>query len=188
MAITQALGLCRAAVFAFVPLLGMAGSQFARAQNASSPDISYLDGLQGKWIMTGAVLGKPVRYHARGDRVLQGGFLRLHMLDSETPPEYEADVFLGYDPKGGDYVVHWLDWFGAAGARVVATGKRDGPRLVIKFPYVEGAFRDTFTFDEESGTWSLLLESQGQGGAWSTFASYTLARPSIDEAPPSERP
>lgn len=50
--------------------------------------------------MAGTVLGKPVKYHATG-----------------AVPTYEADLFLGYDPHARDYVGHWLDRFGAAGAR-----------------------------------------------------------------------
>jgi len=143
----------------------------------TSPDNAYLDELQGEWNMAGTIGDRPVRYRANGERVLQGGFLRLHMVDVSVPPKYEADVYIGFDAKAGDYVTHWLDRFGAAGARVVATGKRDGQRLVILFPYAEGAFRDTFAFDAKSGAWSLLLEAQGRDGAWSTFANYRLERP-----------
>jgi hypothetical protein len=126
--------------------------------------------------MGGDVLGRPVRYRAHGERVLQGGFLRLQMIDVEVPPKYEAEVLIGFDAKAGDYVVHWLDRFGAAGARVVATGKRDGSELTINFPYAEGAFRDTFSFDASSDAWSLLLEKQAPAGNWSTFARYTSTR------------
>jgi pimeloyl-ACP methyl ester carboxylesterase len=67
-----------------------------------------------------------------------------------------------------------LDRFGAPGARIVASGERQGQRLVLNFPYAEGAFRDTFEWLPNSRSWSLLLESQRADGAWSTFASYTL--------------
>jgi hypothetical protein len=83
----------------------------------------------------------------------------------------------GFDPKGGDYIAHWLDQFGAAGARVVATGKRDGQTLVLLFPYTEGQFRDTLTLAADGSSGTLLLESQEKDGSWSTFASYTLTRP-----------
>jgi len=73
--------------------------------------------------------------------------------------------------------VHWLDRFGAAGARVVATGKRSGEKLVVLFPYAEGAFRNTYEFDPKSRIWSLIIESQAAGGTWSNFATYTLVRP-----------
>ncbi|MGO9930877.1 MAG: hypothetical protein ACLPV8_03565 [Steroidobacteraceae bacterium] len=124
--------------------------------------------------MAGTLGGKPVRYVAHGRRVLKGGFVELHMIDVGPPPQYEAEVFIGFDPKANDYIAHWLDRFGAPGARVVARGERQGQRLVLTFPYAEGEFRDTFTWQPATLSWSLLLESQRQGGSWSTFASYTL--------------
>jgi len=154
--------------------------QPVRSENMVSTDNGYLDGLLGDWDMVGTVRGQPVRYRAQGERVLQGSFLRLHMIDVELPPRYEAEVFIGFDASAGDYVTHWLDRFGAGGARVVATGKREGERLVIIFPYAENPFRDTFTFEQKARTWSLLLEEQGRDGSWSTFAAYKLVRPAID--------
>ncbi len=46
------------------------------------------------------------------------------MIDASSPPQYEADVFIGFDTKAKDYIAHWLDNFGAPGARVVARGER----------------------------------------------------------------
>jgi len=140
-----------------------------------SADEAYLDALQGNWTMTGMLRGKPVSYRAEGRRVLQDGFLRLRMIDVQSPPQYEAEVFIGYDAKANDFIAHWLDRFGAAGARVVGRGERKGQQLVIVFPYAEGAFRDTFTWDPASRSWSLLLETQSVQGTWSTFAAYTLS-------------
>lgn len=151
-----------------VPAAGFAQS--------SSADDAYLDGLQGRWVMAGTLGGKPVSYDATGERVLDNAWMRLHLVDSHEPPGYQADVFIGHDAKAGDFIAHWLDQFGAAGARVVATGHRDGERLVLLFPYPEGAFRDTFQWDVQAESWALLIESQGKDGAWSTFASYRLTR------------
>jgi hypothetical protein len=148
----------------------------AATERAATADEQYLDGLVGKWDMRGMLGGQPVRYRTDAARVLQGGFVRLHMIDATAPPQYEANLYLGFDTQAGDYVGHWLDRFGAAGARVVATGRREGEVLVIVFPYAEGMFRDTFTRHPDRGTWSLLLESQEKDGSWSTFASYELTR------------
>ena len=148
------------------------------AHSAASRDETFLDAFQGSWVMAGTLGGKPVRYRADGQRVLHGGFIELHMIDMGSPSQYEADVFIGFDPKAHDYIAHWLDRFGAAGARVVAQGKRIGDQLVINFPYADGLLRDTFTWRPASGSWSLLLESQAANGSWSTFASYTLTRSS----------
>jgi len=142
-----------------------------------SPDNAYLDDLKGQWIMQGTFGDKPVKYGAVGQRVMEGAWLRLHMVDTAKPPQYRADVFLGYDTKMHDFIVHWLDQFGAAGARVVGTGRRDGERLVFTFPYAEGLFRDTLQRDKPEGIWTLLLESQRKDGTWSTFANFKFMRP-----------
>lgn len=159
------------------PLAGVLAALLATAAVAAPADEEFLDALRGSWTMSGTVMGQPVHYRAIAERAIKGAFLQLHMVDAARPPQYQADVYLGYDAKAGDYVVHWLDEFGAAGARVVGTGRRDGQRLVVSFPYADGAFRDTFTRDPATDSWTLLLESQDQDGHWSTFASYTLARP-----------
>jgi hypothetical protein len=136
---------------------------------------AFLNRLLGKWEMIGTVMGKSVRYAANGERVLQDGFIRIHMTDVASPSQYEADLYLGFDPHEHDYVAHWLDKFGAAGARVVATGHRDGNRLILQFPYARGAFRNTWTLLDHERC-RLLIEAQEQDGSWSTFADYRLTR------------
>lgn len=136
----------------------------------------FLAQLAGRWTLSGAVLGKSVRYRGDATWVLDGGWLRLALVDRATPPGYQADVYVGFDSKAGDYIAHWLDRFGAAGARVVATGHRDGQTLVLLFPYDGSPFRDTLTLASDGARGSLLLESQKPDGSWSTFASYTLTR------------
>jgi hypothetical protein len=162
----------------FLAALMLCAAGLPAADSAQDADNAYLERLVGQWDMTGNMGSKALHYHAVGERVLQGSFLRLHMVDANPSPQYEADVFIGVDPHQHDFIVHWLDRFGAAGARVVGAGKRDDARLIVVFPYEDGAFRDTFTFVPESGTWSLLLESQNRNGTWSTFARYTLTRAS----------
>jgi hypothetical protein len=172
--ISVRIALCAVALFVGTGVQQAVAAAAPSVEKTPSADDAYLEGLRGDWDMTGTLLGKPVKYHARGERVLQGGFLRLHLIDLGAAPNYEAELFLGYDPHAGDYIVHWLDRFGAAGARVVASGKRNGQTLVVLFPYAEGAFRNTYEFDPKSHSWSLVIESQAAGGAWSNFATYTL--------------
>jgi hypothetical protein len=164
--------LIRGAAHALVVLSTMLvhAADTPRAENA------LLDALQGKWTMSGTVMGKPVRYNAEGIRALKGAFLRLHMIDAASPPQYEAELYMGYDPKAGDYVAHWLDAFGAAGARVVGKGSRQDNRIVIEYPYAEGAFRNTFTWDAGKRSWTLLIEAQQADKRWATFASYAFER------------
>ena len=136
----------------------------------------FLARLEGDWDMVGTVQGKPVRHHGAARWVLKQGWLCLSITDAGSPPAYEASVYLGFDKRAHDYIAHWLDQFGAAGARVVGTGQREGETLVLLFPYGEGAFRDTFSLPAGASGGSLLLESQEKDGRWSTFASYRLTR------------
>ena len=115
-------------------------------------------------------------YRAAGRWVLAEGWLELHLTERTGAAGYEARVFIGYDASAQQYIAHWLDRFGAAGARVVATGERHEDTLQLNFPYAEGAFRDTLRLAADGNSGTLLLESQGPDGAWSTFARYRLRR------------
>jgi len=42
---------------------------------------------------------------ANGERDQQGGFVRLHMTDVASPPQYEVNLYIGFDPRQHDYVV-----------------------------------------------------------------------------------
>lgn len=147
----------------------------ATPASQQSPDDFFLNGLVGDWTMTGAVMGEPVRYVAKGARTLAGAWIEFHMIDAAKPPQYEARVFIGADGKAGDFVAHWLDGFGAAGARVAATGERDGNRLRLEFPYADGAFRNIWT-RRDDGSWTLDIDAQGASGDWSEFARYSIVR------------
>jgi hypothetical protein len=154
---------------------GLAAAATAAAPTASPAD-HFLAQLAGRWDMTGTVSGKAVHHRGDGRWVLSGGWLCLSIVDTASPPAYVASVYLGFDRRQHDYIAHWLDQFGAAGARVVATGKREGQTLVLLFPYAEGAFRDTLTLAPDGASGTLLIESQAKDGGWATFASYRLAR------------
>jgi hypothetical protein len=155
--------------------LALSGGLAAAAPTAQPAD-PFLADLAGKWDMVGTVRGKAVHHHGEGRWVLKGSWLCLSIVDAASPPGYVASVYLGFDTRQHDYIAHWLDQFGAAGARVVATGRREGRTLVLLFPYAEGAFRDTLTLATGGGGGTLRLESQQKDGSWSTFASYRLTR------------
>ena len=148
----------------------------ASAAPVARPADPFLAQLAGRWDMVGTVNGEAVHHRGEGRWVLKGAWLCLSIVDAASPPAYTASVYLGFDRRQRDYIAHWLDQFGAAGARVVATGKREGQTLVLLFPYAQGAFRDTLTLATDGGSGTLLLESQAKDGGWSTFASYLLTR------------
>ncbi|MBI3585551.1 MAG: hypothetical protein HY088_00260 [Ignavibacteriales bacterium] len=126
--------------------------------------------------MTGTVMKKPVRYTAEGVWVLQSQFLSLHMKDVTVPPAYEANLFIGIDSSKNQYVAHWLDSFGGAGARVVGLGPLSSEKIEIIYPYAERNFRNIFKYNSEKDEWTLVIESEGTDGHWSVFAQYTIVR------------
>ena len=144
--------------------------------SAQDPARELLGHLTGSWTMTGHVMNEPVQYHAKAEWVLQGQFISLHMIDTTSPPGYEAEVFIGLDSAKSEFVAHWLDSFGGTGARVVGTGPRSSSHVEIVYPYEEGRFRNLFTYDAPNDLWSLVIESEGKDGTWSVFARYDVRR------------
>jgi hypothetical protein len=143
-------------------------------ERAALTDDSYLAGLVGNWDMTGTLGKTPVHYRAVGTFVLENGWLEFRMKDVGNPSQYEAWVFIGHDAKAADYILHWIDQFGAGGARVVGTGERNGTKLTATFPYAEGAFRNTWELHQDRREWTLLIEAQQPDKSWHTFAQYTI--------------
>jgi hypothetical protein len=135
-----------------------------------------LSHLAGRWSMEGTVLNKPVKYAAEGAWTLQEQFLSFHMKDVSMPPLYEANLLIGIDSARGEFVAHWLDSFGGAGARVVGFGPLAGDSVRIIYPYAEGRFRNTFGYIRARDAWTLLIESQESTGTWSRFAQYAIIR------------
>ena len=95
--------------------------------------------------------------------------------DTASPPQYEADVYIGYSNAAKQYVAHWIDNFGGHFS-AVGRGRREGNSVEFRFEYPTGPFYNTFTWDPKAGTWSCQLESVAKDGTRTTFARDTLAR------------
>ena len=135
-----------------------------------------LDHLRGEWSMKGEVMKKAVAYAAKGEWVLQNQFCSFDMKDAAIPPTYEAILSIGIDSAHNEYVAHWLDSFGGAGARVVAVGPLSAEKIEIVYPYAEGRFRNLFKYDSNKDEWTLLIESEDKDSHWSVFAQYNILR------------
>lgn len=135
-----------------------------------------LKALDGNWVMSGDVMGKPVTYRMVAGPTLQGTFSEMHMIDVQVPPKYEARVFIGYDAGSQSLIAHWMDSFGARYSVPHATGETVGNIIRFTFPYKTGKFRDTFTYSADSATWLFVLEAQQPDGSWKHFARYKVQR------------
>lgn len=162
--------------FLVVLCLGLFLLRPALAQEEGEPphlEDAFLDRLTGTWTLTGHVMGDSVTYAADAEWVLKHQFLRLRMEDVNTPPEYVAHVYIGYDPEEEEYVAHWLDDFGGRSSQTLGYGQREGEAITFEFDYPDGPFHTTF--EQKNGeAWHVLMRAQQDDGSWSTFAEYDV--------------
>jgi hypothetical protein len=135
-----------------------------------------LKALDGNWVMSGDVRGKPVTYSMNAAPALERNFTEMRMHDTQVPAKYEARVFIGYDTASATVIVHWMDVFGARYSIPHATGHIVGNNIEFTFAYPDGPFRDTLSYHPESKSWTLVLESSKPDGSWAHFARYDIRR------------
>ena len=156
--------------FILAALLAVLGSP----ASAAEPADPFLQRFQGAWTAEGQVMGEPVRYCAAGEFVFDNAFLEFRMTDAASPPQYDASVFIGRSKETGDYVAHWIDVFGADGARVVGIGEASGEALTLVFPYAARPFHDRFEFSGPDA-FRLLIEAEEEDGTRSASADRNIS-------------
>jgi hypothetical protein len=162
------------AYIALVMATSLANAAEPGSVNDERPSI--LKALDGDWVMSGDVMGRPVTYRMVAAPALQGMFTEIRMKDVQVPAKYEAAVFLGYDADSQTVIVHWMDRFGAKASIPHATGHIAGNSVQFVFPYNSGQFRDTLTYSPETSSWIFVLESAQADGSWKHFARYNVKR------------
>lgn len=166
----------RFAVAVCVAMLLSAGALRAQEHPKIAERPAVLKALDGEWVMTGDVMGKPVTYRMVAGPTLQGAFTEVHVDDVQVPSEYEARVLIGYDAESKAVIAHWMDSFGARYSIPHGTGTLTDTSIQITIPYARGPFRDTFTYAPETDTWLFVLEASGPDGTWKHFARYSVRR------------
>jgi hypothetical protein len=161
--------------------LCLAAAAFARAQEPlDGPNRVFkddlLDNLVGSWTVTRQIRGTEVKNTCVAEWVLNHQFLRIHMKDVAVPSQYEAMVFVGYDNTSERYVAHWLDMYGGRFSETLGYGARDGSSIRFLFEYPDGPFKNTFTWDASTATWTFHGESKTASGQWTTFMKDTVRR------------
>jgi hypothetical protein len=157
-----------------LPLFLVAGALHAQDHPKIPERPAVLRALDGTWVMSGDVMGKPVTYRMVAGPTLQGAFTELHMNDVQVPSQYEARVFIGYDPESRTVIVHWMDSFGAKYSIPHGAGRVTDNSIQFTIPYPGGSFRDTFTYNPASETWIFALDAKQPNGTWKHFARYRV--------------
>ena len=140
----------------------------------------FLNKLVGLWTLTGSMGSTELRQKVDAHWVIQGYFLEVRcmqegpVLPDQTP--YEAIYMLSYDNQSEEYSMHLFDTFGARYARTVGIGMRQGDSVEFLFEYPNGLFSNTFTWEDDSRGWEMLLRQKEETGEWKVFAKKTLTR------------
>lgn len=159
-------------------LIGL--SWYAASQQPQRQD-SFLDHMTGHWVLSGTIAGRQTTQDVDADWVLNREYIRLHEISRDKSPggspNYEAIVFLGWDPATGEYTLLWLDTTSGSGLNspVIGRGKLSGDQINFLFKSHEGDFHTTFAYDKSSDTWKWIMDGE-QDGKLSPFARVTLAR------------
>ncbi len=161
--------------------LGLAVSTAAAIPKTSPASDDLLDHLTGRWVLRGSMGEIELHQQVEAEWVVQGHYLRMHLIDAGSPAEgqvpYEAVYMLGYDEGAGDYLFHLFDTFGAAYTRTIGVGTRTGDSIRFLFDYPGGLFANTFVRHQGEDRWEMVLEQQDDDGTWTRFATKTLTRP-----------
>jgi hypothetical protein len=140
----------------------------------------FLDKLAGSWTLTGNMGLTELRQKVNARWVIQGQFLEVHCIEEGTvtqdQPLYEAVYMLGYDEESEVYSMHLFDTFGARFAQTVGNGKRRNDSIEFLFEYPNSLFSNTFTWNQDTGVWEMLLRQQEENGEWKVFAKKMLRR------------
>lgn len=135
-----------------------------------------LDNLVGEWKITRKFKTRTAENSASIEWVLNHQFLLIKMKDVNTPPQYEANIYIGYDNASDRYVAHLIDVFGGRFSETLGYGRRDGNVIKFVFEYPDGPFLNTFTWNKDKRSWTFLMQQKHSAGNWTLFAEDTLVR------------
>jgi len=129
--------------------------------------------LDGNWVATGDVMGKPVQYNVTSTPALQGQFTEISMNDVQVPSQYEARIFIGFDSESNQIIAHWMDSFGAQYSIPHGTGSISENTIEFIVPY--WTLAKTLTKQEKSAVghrFLAILNQPGQECLFRTIRCY----------------
>jgi hypothetical protein len=132
---------------------------------------ALLERLIGNWVLRGELAHKQTTHDVSAEWVLGHQYVRLHEISRESKtngqPAYEAIVFVGWDQAAGEYACLWLDSTSTSAFQSEGVGhaKRSGDDIpfVFKDDKQQIGFRNTFSYDKKSDSWSWRLDNVHDG-------------------------
>lgn len=153
----------------------------ASGQQPPVPAPLLIDHFVGRWVLNGMMDGKQTTHDVDAEWVLNHGYVRIHEVsrerDAKGAPAYEANVFISFDEKAGEYTALWLDTTSNGG--LVADGFGHAKPTATTIPFLfkskAGVFHNSFIYTPAADSWQWNLDDES-GGTLQPFARVTLTR------------
>jgi hypothetical protein len=157
-------------------------SFLALGQTRPRDPAALLNQLEGSWVLSGKIAGKPTVHDVQAHWILHHEYLQIHEVsrdrDPQGGPAYEAEVLVSWDPESDQYACLWLD--STAGAALTSQVTCRAKPGVDSIPFVfkisaTDSIHTTFTYNEASDTWQWLIDNVANGKS-DRFADVELSR------------
>ena len=170
-----------AAAIALAATIALVAQSRVAASSALSDPL--LDRLIGTWVLRGDIAGKQVTHAVKVQWVLAHEYIQIRETSrsrtADGAPEYDAIVYIGWDPDLKQYACLWLDSTGGNGLVGWALGhaEADAAKLAFLFSDKNGdpSVHNTFTYDRITNTWRWKIDNVDKGRLRS-FANVKLTR------------
>ena len=142
---------------------------------------SLLNHMTGSWILQGEIAGKGTVHDIKAEWVLGHQFVLIketsHEKNASGRPEYEANVYVGWDQPAGEYICIWLDVWGGITSQSIGRTKPNGDAIPFLFRDKDNrtVFHTTFTYDKTTDTWKWMMDND-ENGKVQPFARVQLTR------------
>jgi hypothetical protein len=153
------------------------------APAAPQPDAqrALLEKMTGHWVLRGTIAKQQTTHDIDAQWVLDKEYIQIHEVSREKDaggkPQYEAIIYVVWDPKVGEFACLWLDTTGAPVFSDAGVGraKPAGDSITFRFTDPTGGVNTTFAYDRAKDAWSWSIDNDVNGKI-TPFARVTLTR------------
>jgi hypothetical protein len=165
---------------AILATIGLLVGHTVVAQSLHDP---LLDHLIGTWVLRGDIAHKSVTHSVQVQWVLAHQYIQIRETSrsktADGAPEYDAIVYIGWNPDLKQYACLWLDSTGGNGLVEWALGHADADPTKLAFLFSDKngdpSVHNTFAYDRITNTWRWTIDNVDKGQL-KPFANVKLTR------------